>query len=93
MPENVRVSLFKKNISNDEYTECFEIEFNGSIYAGNGRTIAFYIFLCSWFQSKYGVTLPIFIDEAIILHKSLYSDVKNTVVLMRNDELKTLKIS
>jgi len=93
MPENIKVSLFKKNLSNDDYSECFEIEFNGSIYAGNGKTIAFYIWLCSWFQSKFGKDLPIFIDEAIILNQSLYSDVKNTVILMRNDECKTLKIS
>lgn len=93
MPENVHVSLFKKNLSNDDYSECFEIEFNGSIYAGNGKTIAFYIWLCSWFQSKFEKDLPIFIDEAIILNESLYSDVKNTVILMRNDECKTLKIT
>ena len=93
MPENVKVFLFKKNLSNDGYSEVFDIEFNGSIYAGNGKTIAFYIFLCNWFQSKFGVDLPIFIDEAIILQEKLYSDVKNTVVLMRNDEQKTLKIT
>jgi hypothetical protein len=93
MPENVRVSLFKKNLSNDDYSEVFEIEFNGSVYAGNGKTIAFYIWLCSWFQSKFEKSLPIFIDEAIILNESLYSDVENTVILMRNDNCKTLKIS
>jgi DNA repair exonuclease SbcCD ATPase subunit len=93
MPENVRVSLFKKNLSNDDYTEVFDIEFNGSIYAGNGKTIAFYIWLCSWFQAKFEKNLPIFIDEAIILNEKLYSDVKNVVILMRNDECKTLKIS
>jgi hypothetical protein len=93
MPENIKVSLFKKNLSNDDYSECFEIEFNGSIYAGNGRAVSFYIWLCSWFQSKFSKDLPIFIDEAIILNKKLYSDVKNTVVLMRNDDCKTLKIS
>jgi len=93
MPENIKVSLFKKNLSNDDYSECFEIEFDGSIYAGNGKTIAFYIWLCSWFQSKFGKDLPIFIDEAIILNEKLYSDVKNTVILMRNDEYKTLNIS
>ena len=93
MPENIRVSLFKKNLSNDEYSECFEIEFNGSIYAGNGKTIAFYIWLCNWFQNKLGKDLPIFIDEAIILNESLYCDMKNTVILMRNDECKTLKIT
>src|SRR5574344_1352338 len=93
MPENVHVSLFNKNLSNGDYSECFEIEFNGSIYAGNGKTIAFYIWLCSWFQSKFEKDLPIFIDEAIILNESLYSDVKNTVILMRNDECKTLKIT
>jgi hypothetical protein len=93
MPENIKVSLFKKNLSNDDRSEVFEIEFNGSIYAGNGKTIAFYIWLCSWFQSKFVKDLPIFIDEAIILNEKLYSDVKNTVILMRNDECKTLKIS
>lgn len=93
MPENIKVSLFKKNLSNDDYSECFEIEFNGSIYAGNGKTIAFYIWLCAWFQSKFGKDLPIFIDEAIILNEKLYTDVKNTVILMRNDNLKTLKIN
>jgi hypothetical protein len=93
MPENIKVSLFKKNLSNDDRSEVFEIEFNGSVYAGNGKTIAFYIWLCSWFQTKFGKNLPIFIDEAIILNQSLYSDVKNTVILMRNDECKTLKIS
>ena len=93
MPENVKVSLFKKNLSNDGYSECFEIEFNGSTYAGNGYTIAFYIFLCSWFQSKFGVDLPIFIDEAIILNESLYCNVKNAVILMRNDNYKSLKIT
>ncbi len=93
MPENVHVSLFKKNISNDERSDVFEIEFNGSIYAGNGKTIAFYIWLCSWFQFKFGKDLPIFIDEAIILNESLYSDVKNAVVLMRNDNCKILKIT
>jgi hypothetical protein len=93
MPENVKVSLFKKNLSNDDFTEVFEIEFNGSIYAGNGKTIAFYIWLCSWFQAKFEKSLPIFIDEAIILNEKLYSDVKNTVILMRNDECKTLKIT
>lgn len=93
MPENVKVFLFKKNLSNDGYSEVFEIEFNGSIYAGNGKTIAFYIFLCSWFQKKFGIDLPIFIDEAIILQEKLYSDVKNTVILMRNDNYNTLKIT
>lgn len=93
MPENVHVLLFKKNLSNDDYSECFEIEFDGSVYAGNGKTIAFYIWLCSWFQTKFGKDLPIFIDEAIILNESLYCDVKNTVVLMRNDNCKTLKIT
>jgi len=93
MPENIKVSLFKKNLSNDDYSECFEIEFNGSIYAGNGKTIAFYIWLCGWFQSKFGKDLPIFIDEAIILNEKLYSNIKNAVILMRNDECKTLKIS
>lgn len=93
MPENVRVSLFKKNLSNDDYSECFEIEFNGSIYAGNGKTIAFYIWLCSWFQTKFNKNLPIFIDEAIILNEKLYSDVKNVVILMRNDECKQFKIT
>lgn len=93
MPENVKVFLFKKNLSNDGYSEVFDIEFNGSIYAGNGKTIAFYIFLCSWFQSKFGKDLPIFIDEAIILQDKLYSDVKNTVILMRNDNYSTLKIT
>lgn len=93
MPENIKVSLFKKNLSNDDRSDVFEIEFNGSIYAGNGKTIAFYIWLCSWFQSKFGKDLPIFIDEAIILNEALYSDVKNTVVLMRNDNCKTLKIT
>ena len=93
MPEGVKVSLFKKNLSNDGYSEVFDIEFNGSTYAGNGYTIAFYIFLCNWFQSKFGVDLPIFIDEAIILNESLYCNVKNTVILMRNDEQKTLKIT
>lgn len=93
MPENVRVSLFKKNLSNDDYAEVFEIEFNGSIYAGNGKTIAFYIWLCSWFQTKFEKNLPIFIDEAIILNEKLYSDVKNVVILMRNDECRQLKIS
>lgn len=92
MPENIKVSLFKKNLSNDDYSECFEIELNGSIYAGNGKTIAFYIWLCGWFQSKFSKDLPTFIDEAIMLNQSLYSDVKNTVILMRNDECKTLKI-
>ena len=93
MPENVKVFLFKKNLSNDGYSEVFDIEFNGSIYAGNGKTIAFYIFLCNWFQSKFGVDLPIFIDEAIILQEKLYSDVKNAVILMRNDNYSTLKIT
>jgi len=93
MPENVRVSLFKKNLSNDDRSDVFEIEFDGSIYAGNGKTISFYIWLCSWFQSKFEKDLPIFIDEAIILNEKLYTDVKNTVILMRNDECKTLKIS
>lgn len=93
MPENIRVSLFKKNLSNDNYSEVFEIEFDGSIYAGNGKTIAFYIWLCGWFQSKFRKDLPIFIDEAIILNESLYSNVKNAVILMRNDNCKTLKIS
>lgn len=93
MPKNVKISLFKKNLSNDEYSEVFDIEFDGSIYAGNGKTISFYIFICGWFQSKFGKNLPIFIDEAIILNESLYNDVKNTVVLMRNDNCKTLKIS
>ena len=93
MPKNVKVSLFKKNLSNDGYSEVFDIEFNGSVYAGNGYTIAFYIFLCSWFQSKFGVDLPIFIDEAIILQDKLYSDVKNAVILFRNDNYNTLKIT
>ena len=93
MPENVKISLFKKNLSNDGYSDIFEIEFNGSIYAGNGYTIAFYIFLCNWFQTKFEKSLPIFIDEAIILNENLYSNVKNTVILMRNDEQKTLKIT
>lgn len=93
MPENVKVYLFKKNLSNDDYSEVFDIEFNGSIYAGNGKTISFYIFLCSWFQSKFEKDLPIFIDEAIILNEQLYSDVRNTVILMRNDNCKTLKIT
>lgn len=93
MPENIKVNLFKKNLSNDDYSEVFEIEFNGSIYAGNGKTIAFYIWLCSWFQFKFGKDLPIFIDEAIILNESLYREVKNTVILMRNDECKQLKIT
>lgn len=93
MPENVKVFLFKKNLLNDGYSEVFDIEFNGSIYAGNGKTIAFYIFLCSWFQSKFGVDLPIFIDEAIILQDKLYSNVKNSVVLFRNDNYSTLKIT
>jgi hypothetical protein len=92
MPENVKVSLFKKNLSNDGYTDTFDIEFDGSVYAGNGYTIAFYIFLCNWFQTKFGKELPIFIDEAIILNELLYSNIKNTVILMRNDEQKTLKI-
>ena len=93
MPENVKVFLFKKNLSNDGYSEVFDIEFNGSVYAGNGYTIAFYIFLCNWFQSKFGVDLPIFIDEAIILQDKLYSNVKNSVVLLRNDNYSTLKIT
>jgi len=93
MPENVKISLFKKNLSNDSYSDVFEIEFNGSIYAGNGHTIAFYIFQCNWFQIKFEKSLPIFIDEAIILNEALYSNVKNTVILMRNDEMKTLKIT
>ena len=93
MPENVKVFLFKKNLSNDGYSEVFDIEFNGSVYAGNGYTIAFYIFLCSWFQSKFGVDLPIFIDEAIILQDKLYSNVKNSVILLRNDNYSTLKIT
>lgn len=93
MPQNVKVSLFKKNLSNDGYSECFEIEFDGSIYAGNGKTISFYIFLCSWFQSKFGKNLPIFIDEAIILNEKLYSNTKNAVILMRNDNYNTLKIT
>ena len=93
MPENVEISLFKKNLSNDSYSDVFEIEFNGSIYAGNGYTIAFYIFLCNWFQEKFEKSLPIFIDEAIILNEKLYCNIKNTVILMRNDEQKTLKIT
>jgi len=93
MPQNVKVSLFKKNLSNDGYSECFEIEFDGSIYAGNGKTISFYIFLCNWFQSKFGKNLPIFIDEAIILNEKLYSNTKNAVILMRNDNYSTLKIT
>jgi len=93
MPENVKISLFKKNLSNDGYSDVFEIEFNGSVYAGNGYTIAFYIFLCNWFQTKFEKSLPIFIDEAIILNENLYCNVKNTVILMRNDEMKTLKIT
>ena len=93
MPENVKISLFKKNLSNDGYSDVFEIEFNGSVYAGNGYTIAFYIFLCNWFQTKFEKSLPIFIDEAIILNENLYSNIKNTVILMRNDEMKTLKIT
>jgi hypothetical protein len=93
MPENVKVSLFKKNLSNDGYSDTFDIEFDGSVYAGNGYTIAFYIFLCNWFQTKFEKYLPIFIDEAIILNESLYSNIKNTVILMRNDEQKTLKIT
>lgn len=93
MPENVKVYLFRKNLSNDGYSECFDIEFNGSIYAGNGKTISFYIFLCKWFQSKFGKDLPVFIDEAIILNEKLYSDAKNAVILMRNDNYNTLKIT
>jgi hypothetical protein len=93
MPENVKVNLFKKNLSNDDRSEVFEIEFDGSVYAGNGKTIAFYIWLCSWFQSKFEKSLPIFIDEAIILNEMLYSNVSNTVILMRNDNCKTLKIT
>lgn len=93
MPENVKVFLFKKNLSNDGYSEVFDIEFNGSIYAGNGKTIAFYIYLCNWFQSKFEKSLPIFIDEAIILNENLYSNFKNTVILMRNDNFNTLKIT
>ena len=93
MPENIKISLFRQNLSNDGFSEVFDIEFNGSIYAGNGKTIAFYIWLCGWFQSKFGKDLPIFIDEAIILNEKLYSDVKNALILMRNDNYSTLKIT
>lgn len=64
LPADITVSLFRKNISNDDFSECCDLCFRGSTAMSGAESLVFRATLSQALQRAAGVELPIIIDEA-----------------------------
>ena len=64
LPDDITVSLFRQNISNDDFTECCELSLRGSTAMSGAESLVFRATISQALQRAAGVELPIIIDEA-----------------------------
>ena len=94
LPENIKLFLYKKNKSNDDYTPVFDLTFDDSKYYSQGQRVVSFAKLCEFFQNEVGVKFPIFIDEVGILDSesiAKISEIEDIIKLQPSNE--NLKIT
>lgn len=93
LPEGVSVKLFKKNISNDDISDTFEISYNNSPYNSGAYEILNITRLIKSFQDKLNVNLPIFIDEfANVVNEDIINQLPENSVIILPKENQNLTI-
>lgn len=79
LPDDISVALFRQNISNDDFSECCELSFQGSTAMSGAESLVFRATLSQALQRAAGVELPIIIDEAAnVVNADLLAELTST---------------
>ena len=88
-----RLVMFKDNITNDGAKECCEVQINGVPYhdLNNAKKMNIGLDIIQTLCRKYGVTMPVFIDNAESVTKLIDTDLQ-VIRLVVSAEDKKLRV-